>query len=125
MIDRGQAWRGRNDLWFTPRGLGAAGGRLAFVFPGIEVAPPPESRSAGFTALAIAWPLVATRPSFVLRSYTIDPRVSVATIAIGCLLSLGSAYLGAIVAGGRALRSPTRDLLAGPPDNKGYLGPAY
>ena len=61
--------------------------------------------------LAIAWPLVATRPSFVLRSFTIDPRVSVATIAIGCLLSLGSAYLGAIVAGGRALRSPTRDLL--------------
>ncbi|GAA2505455.1 beta-ketoacyl synthase N-terminal-like domain-containing protein [Winogradskya humida] len=34
---RGAAWRGGRDLWFTPRPLlGAGGGDLAFVFPGIE-----------------------------------------------------------------------------------------
>ena len=42
VLARGQAWRGRNDLWFTPRGLAADGGRLAFVFPGLEVATPPD-----------------------------------------------------------------------------------
>ena len=66
-----------------------------------------------FIGLAIAWPVVATRPSFVLRTYTIDPQVSAVTVAIGCVLALGSAYLGAVVAGRRALRSPTRDLLEG------------
>ncbi|WP_406162926.1 polyketide synthase dehydratase domain-containing protein [Streptomyces sp. NBC_01005] len=36
-VDRGRAWRGRNDVWFVPEPLlGAAGGRLAFVFPGLE-----------------------------------------------------------------------------------------
>src|SRR5439155_935671 len=33
---RGRAWRGRQDLWFTPRGLAADGGRVAFMFPGVE-----------------------------------------------------------------------------------------
>ena len=61
--------------------------------------------------LAFAWPLVESRPSFVLRSYTIDPDVSLATVALGCVLSLGSAYAGAVVAARRALRSPTRELL--------------
>ena len=36
MLDRGKAWRGNHDMWFTPRGLAADGGKLAFVFPGIE-----------------------------------------------------------------------------------------
>ena len=36
VLDRGTAWRGRSDLWFAPTGLAAAGGKLAFVFPGIE-----------------------------------------------------------------------------------------
>ncbi|MER6526828.1 beta-ketoacyl synthase N-terminal-like domain-containing protein [Streptomyces sp. NPDC001508] len=36
-VDRGRPWRGRNDLWFVPEPLlGDAGGRLAFVFPGLE-----------------------------------------------------------------------------------------
>lgn len=36
VVARGQAWRGRNDVWFAPEGLVAAGGRVAFAFPGIE-----------------------------------------------------------------------------------------
>lgn len=37
MVARGQSWRGGRDIWFTPRPLlGPAGGKLAFVFPGLE-----------------------------------------------------------------------------------------
>ncbi|MCU7723978.1 polyketide synthase dehydratase domain-containing protein [Actinoplanes sp. KI2] len=37
MVARGAAWRGGRDIWFTPRPLlGAGGGRLAFVYPGVE-----------------------------------------------------------------------------------------
>ncbi|MDO0924672.1 beta-ketoacyl synthase N-terminal-like domain-containing protein [Streptomyces sp. TG1A-8] len=36
-VAKGEPWRGRNDVWFTPRPvLGPAGGRTAFVFPGLE-----------------------------------------------------------------------------------------
>jgi acyl transferase domain-containing protein/phosphopantetheinyl transferase len=32
-----RSWRGRNDVWFYPQPLlGAGGGRVAFVFPGLE-----------------------------------------------------------------------------------------
>jgi acyl transferase domain-containing protein len=36
IIDRGKAWRGRDGVWFSPRGLVADGGTLAFVFPGVD-----------------------------------------------------------------------------------------
>lgn len=37
IVARGEAWRGGRDLWFTPRPLlGPGGGKLAFVFPGVE-----------------------------------------------------------------------------------------
>ncbi|MGP4007875.1 beta-ketoacyl synthase N-terminal-like domain-containing protein [Streptomyces sp. 4N124] len=32
-IARGRAWHGRNDVWFSPAPLG---GKLAFIFPGLE-----------------------------------------------------------------------------------------
>ncbi|MFJ2393180.1 beta-ketoacyl synthase N-terminal-like domain-containing protein [Streptomyces sp. NPDC087843] len=36
-VAKGKGWRGRNDVWFAPRPLlGPGGGRLAFVFPGLE-----------------------------------------------------------------------------------------
>ncbi|MCR6482421.1 polyketide synthase dehydratase domain-containing protein [Amycolatopsis sp. OK19-0408] len=36
-VGRGKPWRGRNDVWFTDRPLlGPGGGKLAFVFPGLE-----------------------------------------------------------------------------------------
>ena len=36
VLAKGQAWRGRNDVWFEPSGLVTGGGRVAFLFPGIE-----------------------------------------------------------------------------------------
>ncbi|MFJ7265450.1 beta-ketoacyl synthase N-terminal-like domain-containing protein [Streptomyces sp. NPDC099050] len=33
VVARGRAWRGRGEVWFTPAPLG---GRLAFLFPGLE-----------------------------------------------------------------------------------------
>ncbi|MEV5147421.1 beta-ketoacyl synthase N-terminal-like domain-containing protein [Streptomyces sp. NPDC052727] len=36
-VAKGRAWHGRGDVWFRPGPLlGRAGGRLAFVFPGLE-----------------------------------------------------------------------------------------
>ncbi|MEV0736858.1 beta-ketoacyl synthase N-terminal-like domain-containing protein [Streptomyces sp. NPDC050549] len=36
-VAKGRAWQGRSDVWFTPSPLlGAGGGKLAFVFPGLE-----------------------------------------------------------------------------------------
>ncbi|GAA1939611.1 type I polyketide synthase [Kitasatospora viridis] len=36
-VARGRAWRGRSDVWFAPAPLlGPGGGRLAFLFPGLE-----------------------------------------------------------------------------------------
>ncbi len=37
VVDRGNPWRGRSDLWFTAAPLlGSGGGRLAFCHPGVE-----------------------------------------------------------------------------------------
>lgn len=37
VLERGTAFRGRNDVWFDPHGLlGAGGGRIGFLFPGVE-----------------------------------------------------------------------------------------
>ncbi|MCU1686086.1 MAG: pks1-2 [Amycolatopsis sp.] len=36
-VAKGKGWRGRNDIWFAPNPLlGPGGGKLAFVFPGLE-----------------------------------------------------------------------------------------
>ncbi|HZE67855.1 MAG TPA: beta-ketoacyl synthase N-terminal-like domain-containing protein [Sporichthyaceae bacterium] len=36
-VERGQAWRGRNEVWFSPEQLlGPGRGRVAFLFPGLE-----------------------------------------------------------------------------------------
>jgi acyl transferase domain-containing protein len=36
IVERGEAWRGRDDLWFSPRGLAEDGGKVAFLFPGVD-----------------------------------------------------------------------------------------
>ena len=36
IIERGKPWRGRDGVWFSPRGLLTDGGTLAFVFPGVD-----------------------------------------------------------------------------------------
>ncbi|ANP51941.1 acyl transferase domain-containing protein/phosphopantetheinyl transferase [Streptomyces griseochromogenes] len=45
-VAKGRPWRGRGDVWFTPEPLlgGATGGRLAFVFPGLEAEFEPHVR---------------------------------------------------------------------------------
>ncbi|MCX5562684.1 beta-ketoacyl synthase N-terminal-like domain-containing protein [Streptomyces sp. NBC_00038] len=43
-VAKGKGWRGRNDVWFVPRPLlGPGGGKLAFVFPGLEAEFTPNS----------------------------------------------------------------------------------
>ncbi|MFI6335802.1 type I polyketide synthase [Streptomyces sp. NPDC050535] len=43
-VAKGRGWRGRNDVWFVPRPLlGPGGGKLAFVFPGLEAEFTPNS----------------------------------------------------------------------------------
>ena len=61
--------------------------------------------------LAVAWPFVAARPSFVLRSFTIAPRLELLPTVAGCLLSLASAWLGAAIASRRVLAAPAGTLL--------------
>jgi acyl transferase domain-containing protein len=36
IVERGKPWRGRDGVWFSPEGLLAAAGSLAFVFPGVD-----------------------------------------------------------------------------------------
>ncbi len=36
VVARGAPWRGRDGIWFSPRGLLAEGGTIAFVFPGVD-----------------------------------------------------------------------------------------
>ncbi|HEY8524274.1 MAG TPA: acyltransferase domain-containing protein, partial [Acidimicrobiales bacterium] len=38
LLAKGEPWRGRSDIWFVPTGLAARGGKVAFVFPGVEPA---------------------------------------------------------------------------------------
>lgn len=38
VVGQGLPWRGRDSVWFEPRGLLTDGGRLAFMFPGVEPA---------------------------------------------------------------------------------------
>ena len=63
--------------------------------------------------LAVAWPFIAARPSFVLRSFTISPRLELVPTIAGCVLSLASAWLGAAIASRRALAAPAGSLLEG------------
>ncbi|WP_435840835.1 beta-ketoacyl synthase N-terminal-like domain-containing protein [Streptomyces cinnamoneus] len=43
VVARGLAWGGRREVWFAPRPLlGPAGGRTAFLFPGLEAAFTPQ-----------------------------------------------------------------------------------
>jgi acyl transferase domain-containing protein/phosphopantetheinyl transferase (holo-ACP synthase) len=45
-------WRGRNDVWFSPGGLLERGGKLAFVFPGVE---PNQDSDASAVAEHFGW----------------------------------------------------------------------
>ncbi len=36
VIEKGKPWRGREGIWFAPEGLLARGGKLCFLFPGVD-----------------------------------------------------------------------------------------
>jgi acyl transferase domain-containing protein len=36
IVRRAEPWRGRDDVWFTPRGLLDEGGKIALMFPGVD-----------------------------------------------------------------------------------------
>ncbi len=38
IVKRGRAWRGRDNIYFTPKGLASSGGKLALMFPGVDSA---------------------------------------------------------------------------------------
>lgn len=36
IVSAGKAWPGRQQIWFSPQGMLSSGGKLAFVFPGVD-----------------------------------------------------------------------------------------
>ena len=52
VVTGGKPWRGRNDVWFSPGGLLEKGGKLAFVFPGVE---PNQDSDASAVARHFGW----------------------------------------------------------------------
>ncbi|MFI0485009.1 beta-ketoacyl synthase N-terminal-like domain-containing protein [Actinomadura sp. 9N215] len=85
VVQRGTAWRGRSDVWFTPRPLLAEGGRLAFLFPGFEPAFAPRVDDvAGHFGLPV--PALTGRPD--LLGHAAD------VIGVGRLLASALAGLG-------------------------------
>ncbi len=42
IVERGKPWHGRKDIWFSPAGLVDGGGKIAFLFPGLEAATAPR-----------------------------------------------------------------------------------
>ena len=36
LLQEGGPWRGRSDIWYSPSGLVGGGGKVAFLFPGVE-----------------------------------------------------------------------------------------
>jgi hypothetical protein len=61
--------------------------------------------------LAVAWPMVANRSTFLLRSFTVHAQVSWFEIATGSCLSLLSAWVGATFSARRVLRAGVRSLV--------------
>ena len=94
IVAQGVPWRGRNGVWFEPAGLlGDAGGRLAFLFPGVEPAFDPQvddvARHFGLDALTA--PL---RPGFGGDDLPDLERQSRGIIAVGRLLHRALEALG-------------------------------
>ncbi|CAB4363232.1 MAG: FtsX-like permease family protein [Actinobacteria bacterium] len=65
------------------------------------------------SGLVVAWPFISATDSFVLRSFTIAPRLTLTTALAGCLLSLSSAWLGSVLAARRVLARPAGALMVG------------
>ncbi|WP_421793797.1 beta-ketoacyl synthase N-terminal-like domain-containing protein [Hydrocarboniphaga effusa] len=74
-IASGKPWNGRQQIWFSPRGLLTAGGKLAFVFPGVDSQFQPRAED------------IATYFGLPLPRYCepLDPAASLVKLVIGLL----------------------------------------
>lgn len=63
--------------------------------------------------LAAAAVFLAARPPFVLRTFTVDPRLEWLPVLLGTALSLLSGWLGAVIASRPALRTAPAQLVVG------------
>ncbi|MBA8951869.1 beta-ketoacyl synthase N-terminal-like domain-containing protein [Actinomadura namibiensis] len=103
---RGTPWRGRSDIWFTPRPLLADGGRVAFLYPGFEPAFQPRVDD-------VADRLGLPRPRLTGRDDLVGHASDV--MAVGLLLTRALAGLGVEpdVAAGHSLGEWTAMIAAG------------
>jgi acyl transferase domain-containing protein len=87
---RGVPWRGRGDIWFTPRPLLSRREQVAFVFPGLESGPAPRCEDIA-SAFGLPAPLLhgitADRPQGILQ-HALD------VIATGRLIAAALDKLG-------------------------------
>lgn len=74
-VASGKPWPGRQQIWFSPKGLLSEGGKLAFVFPGVD---------SSFDPQAADLPAHFGRP---LPPYceTLDPAASLSRVVVGLL----------------------------------------
>ena len=74
-VASGKPWSGRQQIWFAPQGLIGAGGKLAFVFPGVDSTFQPQTDDL---AAYFERPLPA-------HCETLDPGQSLAKVVVGLL----------------------------------------
>lgn len=74
-VASGKPWNGRQQIWFSPRGLLGGGGKLAFVFPGVD---------SSFRPQAADLPDYFGRP-LPPHCEALDPAQSLAKVVLGLL----------------------------------------
>lgn len=74
-IASGKPWQGRQQIWFSPAGLLSEGGKLAFVFPGVDSSFEPQ-------AADLAAYFGAPLPPYCEAQ---DPSVSLSRMVVGLL----------------------------------------